>query len=546
MPPIQYRTQIQNMDHLGLVAGMCKELGIADHIDRRAPKVADEWNVSHGEAIVGMILNGLGFTGQSLHMFPQFFANKPLNKLIREGIKPEHLNDKILGRALDELFDLDVSKVYFELAIKVATHLKLPCDALNLDGTGFHVDGRYNSDSDLSDEDLNCIRLCKGYSRDHRPDLNQAILLLLTENRAGIPLFMKATSGNVTDKTSFKQVVSKHLKSFKAALEARYFIGDAALYVAGTIQELDQQDQLFISRVPLNIGAAKELVRSAPSRTMKAVEGFDHYEATEVSSNYANVEQRWVLFRNQQRQETEQKTLTRRMQKKSLKECERLEKLSKKAFQCEGEAMEAFRQWQKQSELCQAEAQVIAKPCYKSKGRPVNGAEPDHLDYYVTSCCSIAVQTRQDAEASLGCFVLATNDINTTRLDSAELLRTYKSQQQVERGFRFLKSPDFLVSSLYLKKPERIEALLMVMTLCLMVYAAIQHRIRYELKKQSRTFPDMKKKPAQNPTGRWIFCCFDGIYVQTINGTEKHVIGISENQATIIFILGSTYQSIYS
>ncbi len=46
---------------------------------------------------------------------------------------------------------------------------------------------------------------------------------------------------------------------------------------------------------------------------------------------------RWVLFRNQQRQETEQA----RMQKKSLKEC-RLEKLQK--IQCEGEAMEAFRQ----------------------------------------------------------------------------------------------------------------------------------------------------------------------------------------------------------
>ena len=119
MPPIQYQTQIQNMDHLGLVAGMCKELGIADHIDRRAPKVAEEWNVSHGEAIVGMILNGLGFTGQSLHMFPQFFANKPLDKLIREGIDPKHLNDKVLGRALDELFELNVSKVYFELAIKV-------------------------------------------------------------------------------------------------------------------------------------------------------------------------------------------------------------------------------------------------------------------------------------------------------------------------------------------------------------------------------------------------------------------------------------------
>ena len=105
---------------------------------------------------------------------------------------------------------------------------------------------------------------------------------------------MKAASGNVTDKTSFKKIVSEHIKSFKAALAARYFVGDAALYVAGTIQELDQQDQWFISRVPLNIGAAKELVKSAPSRTMKPLEEFEHYEAVEVSSDYADVQQHWV------------------------------------------------------------------------------------------------------------------------------------------------------------------------------------------------------------------------------------------------------------
>ncbi|KEQ14426.1 hypothetical protein GZ77_08615 [Endozoicomonas montiporae] len=86
----------------------------------------------------------------------------------------------------------------------------------------------------------------------------------------------------------------------------------------------------------------------------------------------------------------------------------------------------------------------------------------------------------------------------------------------------------------------------MVMTLCLMVYAAIQHRIRYELKKQSRTFPDMKKKPAQNPTGRWVFLCFEGIYLLTPSSTERYVIGISESQETILSILGPTYQSIYS
>ena len=159
------------------------------------------------------------------------------------------------------------------------------------------------------------------------------------------------------------------IKSFKAAQAARYFVGDAALYVAGTIRELDQQDQWFISRGPLNIGAAKERVKSAPSQTMKPLEGFEHYEAVEVSSDYAGVQQRGGLFRNQQSRKTEQKTLTRRIQKKSRKECEKLEKLSEKAFLCEGGAMEAFRQWQKQSELCEAESQVITKPCYKAKGR---------------------------------------------------------------------------------------------------------------------------------------------------------------------------------
>ena len=117
---------------------------------------------------------------------------------------------------------------------------------------------------------------------------------------------------------------------------------------------------------------------------------------------------------------------------------------------------------------------------------------------------------------------------------------------QVEGGFRFLKSPDFLVSSLYLKKPERIEALLMVMTLCLMVYAAIQHRIRHELKKQSRVFPNQKKKPCQNPTARWVFFCFQGINVLTVNNQEQHVVGLKEKQWMIIQILGISYESVYS
>lgn len=544
MPPVQY--QSKNLNHLGLVAAMCRELKIAEYFDARITNDSDARNVSIGQAVVAMIINGLGFTGQTLYLVPEFFEDKPIDRLIGEGIQAEHLNDKILGRALDSLYDVGVSDLYLNLAIKVVNHLKLPCKVLNLDGTSLHTDGVYNSNEDP--DDLNCIHICRGYSRDHRPDLNQVVLQLITENEAGIPVFMAPASGNVNDKTCFKEIIKNHLSCFKAALNNRYLVADAAMYVAETLQLLDKQKQLFISRVPLNIKDARELVGKAPAMALEPVEGYEDYSFTEVPAYYGDVQQRWFLFLNKKRKLSEQKTLTRKMQKQSLKEARDLEKLGKKAFLCRDDALEAFALWQKQSKLCQSETEpeVICKPCYRGKGRPSSDSKPDHFEYFVQSACFVSCEKRQNSLASLGCFILGTNDLDQKSLNAAELLSTYKSQQKVEGGFRFLKSPDFLVSSLYLKKAERIEALLMVMTLCLMVYAAIQHRIRYELRKQSRVFLNQKKKPCQNPTARWVFFCFQGVSVLTVNNQEQRVVGLKERQWTIIQVLGILYESVYS
>lgn len=89
-----------------------------------------------------------------------------------------------------------------------------------------------------------------------------------------------------------------------------------------------------------------------------------------------------------------------------------------------------------------------------------------------------------------------------------KMLSTYKEQQSVEKGFRFLKSSDFLTNSILIKKPERIEALLMVMTACLMVYATLEHPIRKKLKEKDLYFPEQKKKTCQNPPAPWLFHVF--------------------------------------
>jgi len=108
-------------------------------------------------------------------------------------------------------------------------------------------------------------------------------------------------------------------------------------------------------------------------------------------------------------------------------------------------------------------------------------------------------------------------------------MRRYKKdQQKVERGFRFLKAPQFLASTLFLKKPERIMALLMIMTLSLLIYATLEHRIRTALEENNETFPNQKGKPIKNPTARWIFQLFSGIHVLAINHNKILVLNLKE------------------
>ena len=125
------------------------------------------------------------------------------------------------------------------------------------------------------------------------------------------------------------------------------------------------------------------------------------------------------------------------------------------------------------------------------------------------------------------------------------MLTGYKGQVHAERGFRFLKDPQFFASSFYLKKPERIMALLMVMTVCLLVYAALEYRIRHTLTAQQATFPDQKGKPTQTPTARWVFHYFVGIHLLSISGQWPLVLNLTEEPANLLKLLGKPYMQRY-
>ena len=192
----KYKTQV--LDHLGLVSGMCKELKIAEIIDTNLPKASPDKIPSTGNAVVGMILNGLGFVNKRLYLVSHFFKNEPVDKLLDVSyLDSSHFNDDALGRALDAVYDYGAENLYSLISHYtidyLSDHYGLDVKSGQLDNTNFHL---HSQEKHLELEDGQVLSITKGYSKDHRPDLVQIGLQLIVENKSRVPLLIKVLSGN--------------------------------------------------------------------------------------------------------------------------------------------------------------------------------------------------------------------------------------------------------------------------------------------------------------------------------------------------------------
>ena len=529
--------------HLGLIAGMCDELGIAEIIDEVIPSDSLNKKVSHGQCVVAMVLNGLGFTNKALYLFPEFFEDKPIDRLIGQGIQANDLNDDALGRTLDAIYKFNPTELYSKIAIQATKKLGLKPKSCHLDSTSFHVDGQYN-DSSPPDEDSRLIHVTKGYSRDHRPELNQVILNLIVENQASIPLFMQTASGNSTDKKDFTKIVKNHVAQIKNHTGIEYVIADSALYHEKGLKNLDNS-HLFITRVPETFKESKALIKKSSSLELTQID--DNYSYHELTSTYGDCPQRWFLIKSIHAQSRESRTVRKRFLKGSEQEYKNFTKICRQKYSSRKEVIDAYGAFSKTLKFTSIhDVEIIENKHHHQPGKPLKGAKPKRISFSISGNISSSLEVYQATLSTKGFFILATNDMNKARLSPADALAEYKGQNKVEKGFRFLKSPYLFASSLYLKKVERIMSLMMIMTVSLMVYAAIEYRIRQELVKQEKTFPHQTGKLIKNPTAKWIFDCFVGVHILMIDNVKEVVLNLQDRHKTILECLGSKYRRIYS
>jgi len=533
------RYETQRIDHLGIVAGISREIGLVETIDEMVGQTGRK--VSCGEGVLAMVQNALGFSSRALYLMPDYLRNKPVDLLIRSDLVTDDFNDDTLGRSLDDLYACGVTEIFASVASRALTVYGIEHQFVHLDSSSFHLHGQY--DVDAPDEEM--VSITYGYSRDHRPDLKQVVAQIITSHKSSLPVWLEVLSGNSSDKESFSESVKAYCEHL-AGGEKPYFVMDSAGYSENSLRAI--QNMLWLMRVPETLAEAKRLVKETAQDQM--IEVAPGYFGKEVKSEYGGVAQRWLIVFSQAACERELKTLEKAQAREQESAEKQWHKVCQPVFNCQEDAKAACKQFNQRWKYHRATEQVTPITQYAHSGRPAAGAQPDVVGYTLTGTVELYEAGVEEAKRSLGKFIVATNELEVQNLPAAAMLENYTAQGvSVERGFRFLKDPMFFAHSLFLKNPARIMALIMIMGLALLIFALGERQLRQALKQNNETIPDQKGKPTQTPTLRWVFQTFEGLDVLSVwaDGRliTRQIMNLRPVHQQIIRLLGPQVQKCY-
>ena len=544
-------SDVRRMDHLGLVSGMARKIRLVETIDERIPPVPQR-GVTVGEAVLALVLDGLGFVSRPLYLTPAFFETKPVGALIREGLTEEDLNEFVLGRALDDLYETGLSSLFLRVAsraVGLSERMKrfFP---FHLDSTSFTLTGEYpfsENGEDGEEGEPEIFRITHGYSKDKRPDLKQFVLNMITLHKSRIPIWVEALDGNMADKSSFPRTIEAFLDQIGETKTPMVFVADSALYTKKTIGEMSARIG-WVTRVPETVGLIKTVLPDMPLGGFHSGgDALPGIRYCELGTTFGDVPQRWVVVFSQSARDREKKTLDRAVKAEARSLEGTLKTLSQRSFSCREDAEavwdDTFRKI-KYHRL--VSCHVTEETGHVTPGRPKKGATPGVVGYRIAGSFEEDTEAIDRRLSRKGFFVVATNVLDEEALPAPDLIALYKSQgTSIETGFRFFKDPLFFADAFFLKTERRIMALTMIMGLALLVYALAEEELRRTLKALKESLPNQKRKPTSRPTMRWIFQLMDGIHWIPARGDPKGTVWMKEVQKKIVSFFSPEVKAIY-
>jgi len=335
-----------------------------------------------------------------------------------------------------------------------------------------------------------------GYSKDHRPDLKQVVLETIVSQDGGVPLVSKSWDGNSSDNEIFKARAKALIGQFKASKSPRYLIADSKLYTQENASNLACLP--FVTRIPETLKVVGQVIDQAWD--------FDAWQVLDEANDYQRFDlghygivQRWLVVYSKAAQERAKDTVSKAQNRAYEEVQKQLFHLQAQRFESQEAAEKALDKIVKKLTYHHLEQSKLTQHIqYAQKGRPTKDTPIKAIRWQIQASVVPDTDKIKLHQQRKTCFVIGSS-IPDSELTDAEVIAGYKGQSAAERGFRFLKEPVFFVSSLFVKKPSRIQGLLMVMTLALLIYSVAQRRMRKQLESQNETLPNQIGQPTAHP-----------------------------------------------
>lgn len=330
---------------------------------------------------------------------------------------------------------------------------------------------------------------------------------------------------------------------------ASIYVADAGIYGEENTSRLARAGVEWVSRVPEKSAAARSAIDpEEPPEWRQSADGRLRWYTRLMELPQGT--ERWVVVSSEQRRKRTEKTFWRQVARQQEEWEKTLWHLGNRAFACEADAREALKEATKRMpEWLEVEKTTLSsRPRHAKGGRPSKDAKPVSIEWRIEATLGVDRERAEHECERRARYIVGTNVLDPARLSEEDLIRAYKQQGGVERGFRFLKDPLFLASSVFVKKPERIVALSFVMVVCLLVYRLAENHLRKRLAENGQSVPNQAGKPSAKPTMRWIFQLFEGIdvlYVRSPVGISQHILHLKAAHEQVLRLLGPPYQKLY-
>lgn len=542
LPP---EIEVYPVHHLPIIKAYADQLGLVGLINHSVPT---EMDVDAGTVVLGLVLDTL--SGRTpLYRLEEFFAHQDTELLLGKALPAVAFNDDQVGRVLDRLYDCGTMKIFTACAVRAAARFGLDKRYVHCDTTSCSVWGDY----EFPETQEVPFNVTYGYSKDQRPDLKQFVLSMLCVDRA-VPLWGKPEDGNASDKTLNTTLLSEiaQILGRQGVQPGAYiYIADAALVTEDNLAAL--KDTLFITRLPATYSACGQVIaeavahnqweevgRLAQTKPTKHRPG-TFYQVAESQVTLYGKGYRAVVVHSSSQDQRRQKHLERELQASYTTMVATVREAAQQEYFCQADAEAAAEQLRALSSTYhQVEVGVEARPKY-GPGRP-SMQKPRVVQawrYGLKATLHERTEIIARKAHETGCFVLLTNVPTQGEMAhrAGDVLRAYKEQHGVEQNFAFLKDP-VIVNSLFLKKPERIEALGLVVLLALLIWRLMERSLRRHVETTGNALAGWDKKETTRPTAFMLLTKFTAVMVLKVGPQRQLAQALSAVQQQYLAALG--------